>query len=255
MELFPIPDGTKEATDDTPAITGSNLSKRAEKITFLVRMIACLSFVDPQYADLLTTVVPAKILAGQQPLRTNDFLQALAQASHFPSQAVRAAEMRVLEKGEVNIYSQSIKRRGSISKIQANVRGYLTRKNLKARGLMAKKRPSGSNINAGTRKKSLVHNTSRSSVSMRASGLESPVLRVPSSEDMMYGRPPTSTDEVTQWGERDDPKPGSAASLQIQVGNGLKPKCRREKLSGDWLVSMSRDTPFPSCKRKQRRRQ
>lgn len=118
-----------DTQEESQAGGGQPVSK-ADRIRFLVRAISFVAFADPVNSDLQITVVPARVLAGLDPLVTNRFLQALALTCQLPRAALDAAEKRVLETGDIKLYAEAIKMRSCVTKLQAHVRGTLLRRRL-----------------------------------------------------------------------------------------------------------------------------
>jgi hypothetical protein len=101
-------------------------SDRAGRLRFLVRLIACVAFVNLRaFGRLLVTVVPSRLLVGADPIAAHDLLQCLVQASRCSEEAHRAAEEKVACLGDVLIYERTIRMRAAIKQLQRHIRKHL----------------------------------------------------------------------------------------------------------------------------------
>lgn len=115
--------------DAALACTSTDNDSRAGRVRFLVRLIACVAFVDPRaHGYLLVTAVPSRLLVGADPLAAHHLLQYLVQASCCSNAVRRTAEARVARVGDVALYERSVRLRAAITHLQQRVRAHLRRR-------------------------------------------------------------------------------------------------------------------------------
>ncbi len=112
------------------ALAGAALacaSDKAARLRFLVRLIACVAFVDPRtYGRLLVTAIPSRLLVETDPLAAHELLQGLVHACCCSAEARRVAEEQVARIGDVALYERSVRLRAAIKRLQRRVRTYLS---------------------------------------------------------------------------------------------------------------------------------
>jgi len=123
--------------------------KKTDKIRFLTRILAYISFVTDTRVDIF--VSPAKVLSGQDVHATRLFLRCMVQAAKFPPTELswNNALSQVNRIGDIALYQKSLAARNAVAKVQAVARGKLARmhQRIYASQLMAPKGKAENNEN------------------------------------------------------------------------------------------------------------